>query len=89
MLRDIISTRDYIFAQFNFITELLIIYEMSILNNKEITFSEYVKNTNLYYIIHKIILENKINKKEFWMVNQESFDSDEKKFKWKIIMRKK
>jgi hypothetical protein len=44
MLRDIISTRDYIFAQFNFITELLIIYEMSILNNKEITIEYNIKN---------------------------------------------
>ena len=36
MLRDIITTRDYIFSQFNFITEFLIIYEMTILSNKEI-----------------------------------------------------
>ena len=60
------------------------IHEILKLNNKEITFSEYVKNTNLYYIIHKIVLENKLNKKEFWIINQEPIDSDEKNFKWKV-----
>ena len=60
------------------------IHEIIKLNNKEMTFSEYVKNANLYFIIHKIVLENKLNKKEFWIINQEPVDSDEKKFKWKV-----
>jgi hypothetical protein len=45
MLREIIKSRDAIFAQFNFITEFLTIYEMTILSNKEITINYNIKNS--------------------------------------------